>query len=497
MALFALARVILPFIRRQCIDLNPIEYALQSVKQQGENQSVFRLLGEGPDALAARLFFIEHAQSSLDLQYYIFRHDVAGKIICQKLVEAADRGVTVRLLVDDYGQLNDDALLSLQAHDNIHIRFFNPVRWRRLRYLEMLARFSKQSRRMHNKLFIADGCCAILGGRNIADSYFFNNDEERFADLDALVMGHVCGQLNDVFEEYWQHRLSHAIEEILGDTKQRWLQGIRNELNTFMQAEKTRKYLQQVIESQWHQDAQNHDWQWHYASAEVLCDHPDKILRFKRKKRLGVAAELWQHLNEVTESALLITPYFVPGGRLIRKIRYWKRQNYNVTLLTNSLSANDVPIVHSGYARYRKRLLRAQVKLWELKDAVPDIKLLRSKRKKIGQTRASLHAKTLVLDEKKLFVGSMNLDHRSININTEVGLLIHSEALSRRVTERVREQLPELAWHLGLNHDGELIWYDASTGKDEIIATKHDPNASLWARIRVKVYSCLPIESLL
>ncbi|EAT12985.1 phospholipase D family protein [Bermanella marisrubri] len=477
--------------------MNPIEHALQSVQQQGGDLSAFRLLGEGPDALAARLFLIEHAQTSLDLQYYIFRHDVAGKVICQKLVEAADRGVAVRLLVDDYGQLDDDALLSLQAHQNIEIRFFNPVRWRRLRYLEMLARFSKQSRRMHNKLFIADGCAAVVGGRNIADSYYFNNGEERFADLDALAMGLVCVELNNVFEEYWQHRLSHSVEEILGNTKKRWLNNIRDDLNIFMQAKVTRPYLQQVIESKLHKDAHNHDWQWHYAKADVLCDHPDKILRFKRKKRLGVAAELWKYLDEVSQSALLITPYFVPGGRLIRKMRYWKRQNYDVIVLTNSLSANDVPIVHSGYARYRKRLLRAQVQLWELKDAVPDIKLLRSKRKKIGQTRASLHAKTLVLDKQRLFVGSLNLDHRSININTEVGLLIHSEALSNRVTQIVSEQLPELAWHLGLNHDEELIWYDVSTGKDKIIATKQDPNASLWARIRVKVYSWLPIESLL
>lgn len=486
----------LPAAIGMCTELNPIERVFQSVSSQ-DNQSVFRLLGEGPDALAARLFLIEYAQTSLDLQYYIFRHDVAGRIICQKLIEAADRGVKVRLLVDDYGQLNDDALLSMQAHTNIQIRFFNPVRWRRLRYLEMLARFSKQSRRMHNKLFIADGRASILGGRNVADSYYFNNGEERFADLDVLTFGPIIEPLHDVFEEYWQHQLSHPIENILGETNAKWLEQLQSDLQDFMQAEKSRQYIQQVVESQWHQDAQSQDWKWHFANAKVLCDHPDKILRFKRKKRLGVAGELWKSLDNVGSSALLITPYFVPGRRLIRKIRYWKRQNYDVTILTNSLSANDVPIVHSGYARYRKRLLHAQIQLWELKDAVPDIKLLRSKRKKIGQTRASLHAKTLVLDEQKLFVGSMNLDHRSININTEVGLLIDSEALSRRVVERVREQLPDLAWHLGLNHDGDLIWYDASTGQDEVVATKHDPNASLWARIRVKIYSWLPIESLL
>ncbi len=459
--------------------------------------SNFHLLGDGIDAFAARLYYIDQAHYEIDLQYYIYRNDSAGKILNKALLDAADRGVRIRLLVDDFGQIDDDALLAFSHHSHIQVKLFNPVKYRKFRYVEMLAKFSRQSRRMHNKVFIVDDHVSILGGRNIGDMYYFRHGELAFSDLDVLAIGDIVKDLKKSFLRFWQHELARDIESILGSTDLRKHNRYLDQLERFT-GSKTYVNIQKAIgTNQFLASIKNQQVDFEETTAQIVCDHPDKILNVRQDKQYGLAEYLWKIFDNVEHSVLLVSPYFVPGRRLIRRLRYWKRKGYPVTILTNSLSASDVPIVHSAYSRYRRRLLRSKVDLWELKSAFPEFLKEKNQRKKISRTRESLHAKTLVLDTRTVFIGSMNLDHRSININTEVGIFIESEKLAYRISQAIYQQLPEKAWQLDLTKLQQVAWYDQTQSDKKCIALGTEPHTSLWARFRVWVYSLLPIESLL
>lgn len=459
--------------------------------------NAFRLLPESVEALLARLMLARTAGRSLDLQYYIWRDDLTGRLLTQALLEAADRGVRIRVLLDDVGSsANDKLLLALDAHPQVEIRLFNPVSSRSFRTLGMVQDFSRINRRMHNKAFLADRKMAIVGGRNIGDEYFGASNDIAFGDLDVLTFGPVLSELQDSFQRYWDSPAAIPIEDLLNDVAgPDELEALRRDLTGFLVTQRDSPYAQlgSSILATWFSNAQT---AFHRGDARVLQDDPAKISRPPGDMAGTLITQFGYSLIQPAEEVLLVSPYFVPGKAGLEWFRGLTARGIRVTVLTNSLAASDVAAVHSGYERYRKALLEAGVRLYEMRpESDPD-----GERKHthmyLGSSRASLHAKTFVFDRSSVFIGSLNLDPRSVKLNTEIGLLCESPAMAEELSSGLEDELDAVAWRLELAADGNgLVWVE-QTPAGELRHTR-EPQASSLRRFSVWLLGLLPIESLL
>lgn len=464
-------------------------------------QSGFRLLSDGLDAFASRLILMEKAEASLDIQTYLYHDDVTSKLFTLFLVRAADRDVRIRVLIDDFGHGGQEALLAaLATHPRISVRLFNPFSSRTMPYLDFITSFSMKSRRMHNKTFIVDNQAAIIGGRNIGDTYFSANAFTSFADLDVLGFGPFAGKISNSFDTYWNHSLSVPVTHLWQGDEGPTLDQVRQELAQATTDERSSEYLQRLKTIPLLEELQRDELHLHWARADVIYDHPDKLLTNPDDLGTHMAPELVKLLSGTKSEALIISPYFVPGDELVQTLADWVEEGTEVSILTNSLAANDVTAVHAGYARYRKALLAAGTELWELKPR-PDSDS-GGKSGPFGSSRASLHAKTMVFDRKRFFVGSMNLDPRSVSLNTEIGTVIDSEPMSAEAVRQFKRVLPLYAWRLALEEQEswrgtshKLIWQDASRWPPETISEEREPEASSWRRFQAWFASFLPIES--
>lgn len=474
----------------------------QGIIKESENQeglSGFYLLSNGLDAFVTRLSLMEAADQTLDVQYYLFHKDVTAKLFTHYLLRAADRGVRVRMLLDDFGHYGQERLFrALVEHPNISIRLFNPFANRKLPYLDFLTRFSKVQRRMHNKSFIVDNQAAIIGGRNIGNAYFSADQYANFTDLDVLGVGQFASEVSDAFDLYWQHSLSVPVQDLQRRTLKLSLAGVRRKLAVNRHRKTSRAYLARLSHLELVERLKNGNLALYWASSTLVYDHPDKLLNDCADTRGHLALSLDSIWQEVTQEALLVSPYFIPEDSGVEKLANWVAAGVKVRVLTNSLAANDVPLVHAGYAKYRQAMLEAKVELWELQ---PNSKKARKSRRRRGlpsSSKASLHAKTLIFDRRILFVGSLNLDPRSLNLNTEIGVLIDSPELASFASHVYLDDLAEHAWRLQINQQNrsQLDWLDESN-PDAIIRYPHEPEASRWSRFRVWVFGFLPLESLL
>ncbi len=341
------------------------------------------LLNDAHEAFVARAALIESADHTLDLQYYIWHNDISGKLLFNLIHRAAERGVRVRLLLDDNNTNGmDDLLLALDNHPNIEVRLFNPFIFRKWRALGYVADFPRLNRRMHNKSFTADNRATILGGRNIGDEYFKVNDDTIFADLDILATGRVVTQKGLAELDYTDQDKNQTLI----------------------------RYRQSIEHSNLYQKMQSNLMEWQSVSTRLISDDPAKGLDRDRHKP-PISERLQDALKQPEKSVYLVSPYFVPTKSGVKAIEKLIHNGVDVTVLTNSLQATDVAAVHSGYVKYRKPLLKAGVKLYELQPnhAVPTTK----DRGLTGSSATSLHAKTFIVDEKRIFIGSFNLDPRS------------------------------------------------------------------------------------
>lgn len=460
--------------------------------------SAFRLLDSGHDALAARLALTDQARRSLDLQYYILRGDASGKLIVQALLAAADRGVRVRVLLDDmYTADNEIALRALDRHPNIQIRLYNPFRYRMgglVRGLEYLADRERLNRRMHNKLFLADNQLGITGGRNIGDEYFQLDESLAFRDLDVLAAGQVVQALSNAFDDYWNSPLA-VPAEALPDPPTAAEVNPRDALDAYY-AEVGRILVEQ-LGSDLLRAGPDTPRAWHGGPAELVLDDPEKPTTGSTALDELPVSKLLRASLDSRHELLIASPYLVPGRLGSDLLRQLRDKGLTVRILTNSLAANDVILVHAGYARYRPSLLLSGLELYELKPLKepPRLRLAVSSR----TSRASLHSKTLVFDRRRVYIGSMNMDPRSVLLNTEVGLLIDSPALAERVAGFIDAALaPDQSYRLRLGPagaDGEtrLIWEERRAGEER----RHivEPDTDLWLRALVELLSALPIEA--
>ena len=448
------------------------------------------MLSDGLDAFASRAMAARKAGRSLDLQYYIWHDDLTGHLLAREVHAAAERGVRVRLLLDDMNAEGlDPKLMTLDAHPNVELRLYNPFRNREgiSRLFEMVQRVFSVNHRMHNKAWIADGRVAIVGGRNIGEEYFSAGADVNFRDLDLLLFGPAVEQASVIFDEYWNSAAAVPIAA-LNTVSLTELQAIIDSFDTEAAAAAAQPYLERVSQSQSVRAYHSHGLEPHWTDrARIVADPP---LKWRSDDRSGwLIGRLAAMLATARDEALLISPYFVPGEAGSAALEHLIALGAAVAVATNSLAANDVPAVHSGYARYRERLLRAGVRLHEMKArAQVDTAGM------FGSSGASLHTKAFIVDGARGFVGSFNLDPRSVDLNTEMGVLFDDAALGDELrNEFLNLTRAELSYEVQLDDQGTLGWLDRSVTPPLRLA--HEPDTTWSRRLVVRVIGWLPIES--
>ena len=441
-------------------------------------------LAGGHDAFAARATLAHAAERTLDIQYYIWRDDLSGSLLFDAVQRAADRGVRVRLLLDDNNTVGlDERLRALDAHPQIEVRLFNPFAHRGARLLDFLGDFSRVNRRMHNKSFTADNQVTVIGGRNVGDEYFAAGEGTLFVDLDVLAVGAVVQAVSRDFDRYWASESAYPIDRLAPT-------GASAPVRRAIAAESVDQYREAIARSTFVRDLLANRLPLEWAPAQLISDDPLKALG-----RAQGSGHLWMQLQQAvprpSRELLLVSPYFVPMAEGSDFLAGLAAQGVQVRVVTNALEATDVPAVHSGYARWREPLLAAGVGLYELKrEAAAGPR----DRGFAGSSASSLHAKVFVIDRQRLFVGSFNFDPRSARLNTELGFVIESPALAGTLAERASAHLPERTYRLQLQ-DGRLQWTEQQGGTQRVY--DRDPNTSWLLRFGVSLMSLLPIDDLL
>ncbi len=465
------------------------------VRAQPPGRSGFVSLDSGLDAFAARVWLVDRAVSSLDVQTYIWRSDRTGRWLLTRLQAAAARGVRVRLLIDDgAGSPTLDALLAtLDAHDLAEVRLFNPYPHRGIgRAWDLATDFARLNRRMHNKSFSADGVATIVGGRNIGDEYFGASVEMEFADLDVLAVGPIVGEVTASFDLYWNNALAYPRRALLAPAADRPLtraeEAALDEATAYAHDLRERPRVERWRE----RGPQASDFYW--GRSTLFVDPPDKLLQQAGEHEL-MQPRLERLLGRADRSIDLVSPYFVPTDAGVAAFAALQAQGVRVRVLTNSLAATDVAAVHAGYAPQRPALLDAGVELYELKPlSEPQARGGRSRFLGLGSSRASLHAKTFAVDGERVFIGSSNFDPRSAWLNTEIGVLLEHPGLAARVGRAFDVEVPQQAWKLTREGDG-LRWNEATAEGPR--STTTEPETGWLLRLWVWLLSLLPIEPLL
>ena len=465
--------------------------------------SGINLIPRGPDALFARLTIVDLAERSLDLQYYIWQDDTAGKLLIEAVMRAADRGVRVRLLIDDVGASPDDGtLLLLDAHPNIEVRLFNPIASRSIRSLWMISDFSRVNRRMHNKSITADNQITIVGGRNIGDEYFEASTEMNYADLDALAIGAAVAAVSARFDRYWNSPIVYGISELRHESAASGdLERAAAGLRAFEQQQRAGSYAQAMRESRLSQELRDGRVSFSPARIEVTSDDPIKVEHGGKDRSQNLMPQLRPQFDGARESVMLVSPYFVPRKGGVDFLRSLRARGVRVRVLTNGLASTDVLPVFGKYKKYRRQLLEAGVELYEI-DPVYDLDgpagpLQASDAAKAP--RAGLHGKVLSFDCLQFFVGSMNLDPRSAFTNTEIGFLVDAPDVAGPLCEALDETFARGAFRLELtttsNGARHMEWVDTDKGREQRFTS--EPRASRWRRFKAWMYGILPIESLM
>jgi len=451
-------------------------------------RSGFAIVRYGRPAFTARVALADLAETSLDVQYYIWEADATGRILAERLVRAAERGVKVRVLLDDINLAGRDArIAALDAHPNVEIRLFNPFKHRRFRALDFLTDMRRVNHRMHNKVMVMDDEIALVGGRNVGAHYFEAHDKSNFRDLDIVAIGPIVRDVSAVFDHFWNGEWSVPMSKIAGKpfTEADFLEAIgairaqiaedRYPFPLDVDVEELCGKLLGVIG----------DMAW--ARGQIVWDDPAAIYDGWAPGRMNEA--LYERLSRLESELLIESAYFVPRQRAIDTVGKMKERGVRVRILTNSLAANDVLAAHAGYAKRRRAMIEAGAELYELRpDPGPVEKNLVA-----GESRAALHTKAIVFDRRDVFIGSFNLDPRSAAINTEAGLYVESPEIARQVIEYMDEGTsPENSYRVLMDDNRKLRWI-VNAGGERLDYSK-DPKSTWMQRFLVGLIGLLPLE---
>ena len=450
--------------------------------------SGFYPLVHGHDALGVRLRLLEMAEESVDIQYFLIKNDTAGQLFAGAMLAAADRGVRIRFLIDDvFTTFGDEGLSMLDHHENIEVRLYNPIARGGVTTINFLSDFKRANRRMHNKSFTADNQVTVVGGRNIADEYFELRTDAEFIDFDVVGIGPVAADISAEFDLYWNHESSVPMEAFYDPHDEDKLTAWRTQIEDFYGRAHETVYAS-AVNSELVMHLFDGVVPLHPATHTVITDDPDKLIHEVDPTQQALVNHLSQIAVDAESEIIVITPYFVPREP---GIRFWGSlvdKGVRVIVLTNSLASNNHTAVHSGYARHRKDVIRAGVELYEARvDAVESTS-------DDGPDVLTLHTKAVVIDEKRLFAGSLNFDPRSIDINAEMGVVIDSPEVVADLRSGFLNSLNEFAYRVELDERGRLTWRGHVDGQ-EVIETK-EPQTSGWLRFKAFMLRIVPESQL-
>ncbi|MDP9044723.1 MAG: phospholipase D family protein [Pseudomonadota bacterium] len=469
--------------------------------------SGFRLMPLGVFSLDARLQLARRAEATLDVQYYHFANDETGRLLLRALRDAALRGVRVRVLIDDLYTGGEDAFwLSFAAHPNVEVRVFNPFccargRGPNGRFLAASSQWSRLNHRMHNKLFIADGAMAVIGGRNVANEYYMRSAgaAENFVDLDAFTTGWIIAPLQFQFDRYWNADAVYPLAAVAKTDSSPAELRARFEVETGPATTPAPPPLPSndvLGYGPIADDLEGGRLGLIWGDAFVFADHPDKPFDGSvggEPLDTSVTYNLFEVIRMARQEVVASSPYFVPGELSLQMFRELRSRGVKVAVLTNSLASTDEPSVHIGYARHREELLRMGVELYELSSAR---EMVNKRPFLFGKSLGRLHAKLAVVDREALFIGSMNLDPRSASINTELGAVVRSPALARELLRVIDIDRIYSAYRVRLRGTGSGLEWVSNDGDQEVVLT-HEPDATPWLRIKAWLLSpFVPVEQL-
>ncbi len=456
-------------------------------------KSGFHLIPYGQEAFISRIAMTEMAEKSLDLQYYLWHPDNSGVLLAHYVIKAADRGVKVRVLLDDIGLEGHDSIIaSMDAHPNIEIRIFNPFALRDLRIFNFLQDFNRLNHRMHNKTLIMDNTVAIIGGRNISDQYFAVSKVSNFRDLDIATAGPIVREISTVYDYFWNGNWSVPIAVLAGRIhNQKDLVAVKKVIkhkvttNNFPYAlDKDVKALRSRLLSI------RDSFIW--AKGQFIWDDP-RVMNTSVEHQKGTMIEkLANRVNSLEKRLYIESAYFVPRDSGIAALARLHERGVKIRILTNSLASNDVIASHAGYAGYRKELIKSGVELYELR---PDAggKNVTNKKLLTTTSNSGLHTKTMIFDDNAVFVGSFNLDPRSAAINTEGGLYIESPKMAKEVMDYMKDGVKSRnSYRVVLDTKGELAWVTITDGKQ--IIYRSDPEVDGWKQFKSDFIGILPVE---
>lgn len=471
----------------------------QAAQSHSAGQSGFHYVPNGYDAFVARAALAQVAEKTIDSQYYMVHEDLVGLSYMDQLLKAADRGVRVRFLIDDIDEGERDFKLALfDYHPNFEVRVFNPFGRNTAKYIQFLTGFGKQTRRAHNKSFTVDNVASVLGGRNIGDEYFEAKPDSGFADTDVLAIGPVAQEVSSSFDRYWNSPLSYPIA-LLSEQQPTAedYQKARQRFARYMEKQSDSAYAQHLADSTLAKEIRSHSVDHIWADSKVYADPPEKLTMKTGDKSYQMFSKLWPHIESASSELIIVSPYFVPGKEGTKALVDLCQRGVRVLILTNSLSSTDVSVVHAGYSRYRKALLRGGVELYELNEQTPRTDRKALKQGKIGASRTSLHAKDFTVDRKLIFVGSMNFDPRSIVQNTEIGVVIESEEMAGTLAARFERKIDKVAFKVQLENndagDEHMTWTGLVDGERKTLT--QEPYTSFWQRFVNGFFRLMPIES--
>lgn len=455
--------------------------------------SGFRIITAGLDGLVVRVQMIDAAQRTVDLQYFIFRGDTSGRLLAAALQRAADRGVRVRVLVDDSDTVSgDEQLLFMDGHPNVEVRVFNPFVYRGhanfLKSAEFLFNARRLDYRMHNKLLVADDAVALVGGRNIGDQYFQIDPDSQFADDDVFAAGPVADELAATFDEFWNSGLAIPAA------------ALARRRTAPVVAAPTTEFAAQIATGEPYAGIISGRLPLVWAHAQVVCDSPDKkqVASGERAGRLMNSAVL-SAAGATRSEFLMVTPYFIPAPDELQLLRDLRQRQVRVRVLTNSLLATPTVFGQSGYVPYRVPMLQDGVEIYEARALLGSARGSGQTAKISRYGNYALHAKLFVFDRQQLFIGSMNFDKRSSDLNTEVGLIIDSPELAAQTATRFAAMVePQNAYALALRapvvgRAPEIYWRTQEAGWT--VDYLHEPARSDWQRVEVQGLSLLPVSS--
>ena len=464
---------------------------LGGLEDENPGDAGFHLLADSIDSLAVRLLMAVRAERTLDAQYYLITNDEVGYLFLGSLLEAADRGVRVRLLLDDIQTQGYDAgMAALDSHPNFEVRIFNPFAGRSIRVGDGLTRFNRVNRRMHNKSFTVDNQLTVIGGRNIAAEYFGARSDVNFGDIDVMAVGPVVEEVSQMFDTYWNDRAAlpiPAFAKMPKDTAEE-LKQLRGRIARSREQTESTRYAEALtrdIRGYVEADASIYTW----APYELVYDSPNKADPDKAKDAESILPPLREAVDSAQEEIMFISPYFVPRKTGVQGFADLRERGVEAKVVTNSLASTNHSVVHSGYVPARKPLLKMGVRLFEVR---PDRGESGAIKAGNDMAEGTLHTKAFVVDRSRLFVGSFNLDPRSAYLNTELGVIIDSPEMAGLVADAVDQNLDAFAYEVLLDDKGNLRWIGSSDGEKEI--WKKDPQTSWWRRFQVSIMRILPIK---